>query len=111
MARHVARRAALHPQLELLQAPTLSICCFRYVGGAADDLNALNQRIHRELVHRGRNMPSTTLINGALAIRPCFVGARTTMRHADALVDEVIEIGRALTSCRASLAPAAKLIQ
>lgn len=111
MARHVARRAALHPELEVVQAPTLSICCFRYVGGAADDLNGLNQRIHRELVHRGRNMPSTTLINDRLAIRPCFVGARTTMRHADALVDEVIEIGRALTTCRAFRAAAAKPLQ
>jgi aromatic-L-amino-acid decarboxylase len=28
-----------------------------------------------------------------LVIRPCFVGARTAWRHADDLVDEVIDIG------------------
>jgi aromatic-L-amino-acid/L-tryptophan decarboxylase len=49
-------------------------------------------------------MPGTAVINGASAIRPCFVGARTTMAHADALGDEVIEIGRALTICRGLLA-------
>jgi aromatic-L-amino-acid decarboxylase len=43
-------------------------------------------------------MPSTTMINGALAIRPCFVGARAGMCHADELVDEVISIGRELTA-------------
>jgi len=111
MARHVAQRAAAHPELEVVQAPTLSICCFRYVGGAAGDLNALNQRIHREVVHRGRSMPSTTVINGALAIRPCFIGARTTMVHADALVDEVLDVGRALTAHNTPLASSAKLSQ
>ncbi len=111
MARRVALRAAAHPELELVQPPTLSICCFRYVGGATDDLNALNQRIHRELVHRGRNMPSTTVINGALTIRPCFIGARATMAHADALVDEVIEIGRALAARHATLASASVVNQ
>jgi aromatic-L-amino-acid decarboxylase len=103
MARHIAARASAHPELEVLQAPTLSICCFRYRGDGSGDLDTLNQRLHRELVCRGRNMPSTTRINGALAIRPCFVGARAEMRHADALVDEVIAIGRTLSGSRASL--------
>lgn len=93
MARRVAQRAQAHPRLELIQPPTLSICCFRYVAATWGDQNDLNQRIHRELVRRGRNMPSTAVIDGVFAIRPCFIGARTTMRHADALVDEVIEIG------------------
>lgn len=97
MARRVAQRAAAHPELEVLQAPTLSICCFRYRGDGRGDLNALNQRLHREMVHRGRSMPSTTMINGALAIRPCFIGARAHMCHADALVDDVIAIGREIT--------------
>lgn len=92
MARHVAERARTHPRLELLQPPTLSICCFRYADGQGD-LNTLNQRIHRALVRTGHNIPSTTLIGKDLAIRPCFIGARTTLAHADALVDEVIETG------------------
>lgn len=98
MARRVADRAAAHPRLELVQAPTLSICCFRYVNGDAGDQNELNRRIHRALVRRGRNIPSTAVIGGTTAIRPCFVGARTTQAHADALVDEVIETGDRLVA-------------
>jgi aromatic-L-amino-acid decarboxylase len=105
MARLVAELASAHPQLEVVQMPTLSICCFRFVSDAWPDGNALNQRIHRELVHRGRNIPSTALIDGKLAIRPCFIGARTEERHARALVDEVVEIGNGLLEERAN-APA-----
>ncbi|MCB1906320.1 MAG: aminotransferase class V-fold PLP-dependent enzyme [Rhodocyclaceae bacterium] len=104
MARHVACRADAHPELEVLQRPTLSICCFRYRGDGTGDLDALNQRLYREMVRRGRAMPSTTVINGRLAIRPCFVGARATMIHADELVDEVIAIGRELCAGDAALA-------
>jgi aromatic-L-amino-acid decarboxylase len=93
MARRVAERARAHPRLQLMQEPTLSICCFRYVSDVPLDLDALNQGIHRELLRNGCNMPSTARIAGALAIRPCFIGARTTEAYADALVDEVIEIG------------------
>ena len=101
MARLVAELATAHPQLEVVQAPTLSICCFRFVSDASPDCNELNQRIHRALVHRGRNIPSTAVVDGKLAIRPCFIGARTEERHARALVDEVIEIGNGLLERRA----------
>lgn len=38
-------------------------------------------------------MPSTTQINGKLALRPCFIGARTGWEQVDALLDEVRELG------------------
>lgn len=103
MAAHVAQRARAHPNLELLQDPTLSICCFRYVSPEVRDLDALNQRLHRRLTHENRNMPSTTRVNGHLALRPCFVGARSEMVHADALVDDVLRIGAALVREQAAL--------
>jgi glutamate/tyrosine decarboxylase-like PLP-dependent enzyme len=96
MARQVAEQVRLHPNLELVLEPTLSICCFRYVSDQWEDLNELNRRIHRQLVKSGKNIPSTTLFDGTLAIRPCFVGARTDWHHARELVDEVIEIGAQL---------------
>jgi len=98
MAVQVAERAESHPNLEVVQAPTLSICCFRYVTDAAEDLNELNRRIHRQLVRNGKNIPSTAMIGDKLAIRPCFIGARTNRANADALVDEVIEVGRQLSA-------------
>lgn len=93
MAAHVAARARAHPNLELLLEPTLSICCFRYVVPGVADLDRLNRLLHRRLVRGNRNLPSTTRVNGGLALRPCFVGARADMSHADALVDDVLRLG------------------
>ena len=98
MASHVAQLAREHPNLELLQEPTLSICCFRYVDPRVADLDLLNQRLHRSLIRENRNMPSTTQVNGHLALRPCFVGARTEMQHAQALVADVLRIGAGLAA-------------
>lgn len=98
MARHLAAQVKADPHLELLREPTLSICCFRYIDKRVADLDALNRNIHRQLIHNSRNMPSTTQINGKLAIRPCFVGARTSWQHVDALLDEVREIGARLVT-------------
>ena len=96
MAQHIAERCEASPQLQVLAQPTLSICCFRYVDAGVDDLNSFNRAIHRQLVRNANNIPSTIEINGQLAIRPCFVGARSSFSHADALIDEVLEIGAKL---------------
>jgi aromatic-L-amino-acid decarboxylase len=96
MARFVARQAAAIHELELLLEPTLSICCFRYVSPHVADLDRLNQMLHRRLMRENRSMPSTTRVGGRLALRPCFVGARTTEVEARELVDDVLRIGAAL---------------
>jgi glutamate/tyrosine decarboxylase-like PLP-dependent enzyme len=98
MAQYVADRASNEPELELMIEPRLSICCFRYIDPQVKDLDFLNSQIHRRLVHRGVNIPSTTVIEGELAIRPCFVGARTRWQHAEDLVEEVLLHGRELVS-------------
>lgn len=98
MARELAQIAEEEPKLELVQQPTLSICCFRYIDKDYDDLNELNSRIHRQLVHNSQNIPSTVVINGKLAIRPCFIGARTTDKQLRDLVDEVLRIGKEFTA-------------
>ncbi|HSW04088.1 pyridoxal phosphate-dependent decarboxylase family protein [Aquabacterium sp.] len=96
MATAVAQMARAHPNLELLLEPTLSICCFRYVAPDIDDLDALNRQLHRRLMRENRNMPSTTSVGGRLALRPCFVGARTGMAQARELVADVLRLGDAL---------------
>jgi len=98
MARWVADAATEHPQLEVVQEPTLSICCFRYITPKVEDLNELNRSIHREMVHRGLSIPSTAQINGVFAIRPCFLGARTIWQHAHDLIDEAVTIGNRLVA-------------
>lgn len=103
MARLVAERAEAHPNLEVLQKPTLSICCFRYLPDKSkvekpEDINNLNRKIHRTMVHRGISIPSTAMVHGKFAIRPCFIGARTTWKHVDELIDEVVSIGDQLVT-------------
>ncbi len=100
MAAQVARAAREHPNLELLRDPTLSICCFRYVAPGIADLDSFNRQLHRRLIRENRNMPSTTLVNGKLALRPCFLGARTDHAHAQALVSDVLRIGEELAHAR-----------
>jgi aromatic-L-amino-acid decarboxylase len=96
MATAIAQRARCHPRLELLLEPTLSICCFRYVAPGVADLDALNRQLHRRLMRENRNMPSTTVVGGRLALRPCFIGARAGMAPARELVDDVLRLGEAL---------------
>ena len=94
MASYIAKVAQEHPNLELLNEPTLSICCFRYVAPGISDLNLFNQRLHRRLIRENENLPSTTQIRGQLALRPCFIGARTHQDHAEALLNAVLRIGK-----------------
>jgi aromatic-L-amino-acid decarboxylase len=107
-ARRVADRARASDELELLREPVLSICCFRYVppgwgaaGGRADAadearLDALNEEILHAVRARGRCITSSTRVGGRFAIRPCYVNPRSGLADADALVDEVLEVGRSL---------------
>ncbi|WP_455217155.1 pyridoxal phosphate-dependent decarboxylase family protein [Kaarinaea lacus] len=94
MARYVARQAEEHPNLEVVQQPTLSICCVRYVHDDWTDLDFLNQIVHRRMVQKGRSIPSTTVVNGKLAIRPCFIGARTSWQQAKEFIEELISTGK-----------------
>ena len=98
MARELAEHCRQHPQLELLLEPTMSICCFRYVSPQVSDLDRFNQRLHRQLVRESEFMPSTTRINGQLALRPCFLGERTDRPQVDGLLQAVLRIGDALVS-------------
>jgi aromatic-L-amino-acid decarboxylase len=97
-ARHVAARVEADERLELLAAPVLSICCFRYraPGLGDEELDALNKEIARRLRADGRYVPSTTLVGGRFAIRPCYINPRTRLADVDGLVEQVCEIGDAL---------------
>jgi aromatic-L-amino-acid/L-tryptophan decarboxylase len=96
IAHYIAEFSEHHPNLELLLEPTLSICCFRYVASGIDDLDQLNQSLHRRLVRENEYMPSTTRINGKLALRPCYIGARHEQQQAEALLEAVLRIGTEL---------------
>jgi aromatic-L-amino-acid/L-tryptophan decarboxylase len=100
-ARRVAELASASDELELLAAPVLSICCFRFRPAGWDDearLDALNEDIVRGIRARGRTVTSSTRVGGRFAIRPCFINPRSTLADADALVEEVVEVGRGLAA-------------
>jgi aromatic-L-amino-acid decarboxylase len=98
-ARHTAERATAEPHLELLMEPQLSVVCFRYlpVGAApgvrSDDVDATNRRILERLRNETGLVPSSTVVDGRLAIRPCFINPRTTAVEVDGLVDAVLRFG------------------
>jgi aromatic-L-amino-acid decarboxylase len=98
MARRVAELVRAEPALELLSEPQLSICAFRYVRPGLDDaaLDALNRAVVRRLHTDTPYVPSSTLVAGRTAIRPCFINPRTTDEDVDGLVAAVLRIGAEL---------------
>lgn len=99
-ARSLAELVKADDRLELLAEPVLSICCFRYhaPGMQAEELNDLNTAITTRLRAEGQYVPSTTIVNRQLAIRPCYINPRTTQAEVDGLAKRVREIGDEMTA-------------
>jgi aromatic-L-amino-acid/L-tryptophan decarboxylase len=91
IARHLAARVAGEPELELLAPVPLNIVCFRYRHSDADRLNA---RIVADLQESGIAAPSTTRIDGKLAIRAAIFNHRTREHDVERLVEAVLRFGR-----------------
>ncbi len=93
LAQHLADLVVRQADLELLAPVELNIVCFRFRGADAD---ALNSAIVTELQVTGVAAPSTTTIDGRLAIRAAIVNHRTRAEDLDLLVGQVLAIGRRL---------------
>jgi glutamate/tyrosine decarboxylase-like PLP-dependent enzyme len=94
LAAYLAARVDAEPELERLAPVELNIVCFRY-RAAEGDLDAINAQIVARLQDSGVAAPSTTILDGRLAIRAAIVNHRTHEAHIDALVDGVLALGRA----------------
>ena len=93
LARYLETRIKAIPELELLAPVDLNIVCFRYrVQAMSDQINA---RIVADLHEAGDVAPSTTTIDGRLAIRAAIVNHRTSQREIDTLIESVLALGRA----------------
>jgi glutamate/tyrosine decarboxylase-like PLP-dependent enzyme len=103
LAAYLGEQVAASPDFELLAAPVLSICCFRYVPArlreklarspdAATErkLDELNTGIMNRVQRGGRAYLSSATIHGKFALRACITNFRTT--RAD--IDETLEILR-----------------
>jgi hypothetical protein len=95
-ARDLAARVEAHSRLELLAPVSLNIVCFRYaVPELADEaLDRLNGEIVIALQEWGIAAPSTTRIDGRLAIRVNITNHRSRAADFEALVEAVATLGR-----------------
>ncbi len=91
LAQYMKQRIEAKPELELLAPVSLNIVCFRYRSADADRVNG---NIVVALQESGIAAPSTTTIQGHLAIRAAIVNHRTNASDIDALIDATIAFGR-----------------
>ena len=82
-------------KLELLAPVSLNICCFRYKFNKENNSN--NNEIVLRLQESGIAAPSTTTLDGDLAIRVNITNHRTQNKDLDILVKAVTEIGDKLS--------------
>ena len=90
LAGHLQARILAEPRLELLAPVNLNIVCFRY---RAINANKINGDIVIDIQESGIAAPSTTILDGQLAIRAAIVNHRTDARDIDALISAVLEFG------------------
>ena len=90
LARYLEEKISAESRLELLAPAQLNIVCFRY---RAEDANRVNSEIVADVQESGIAAPSTTTLDGKLAIRAAIVNHRTDTRDIDALVGAVLEFG------------------
>ena len=94
LAKYLQARVEAEPLLELLAGAQLNIVCFRY---RASDSDRVNAAIVVDLQESGIAAPSTTSINGKLAIRAALFNHRTQKQDIDALLDATLRFGKVHT--------------
>jgi glutamate/tyrosine decarboxylase-like PLP-dependent enzyme len=95
LARYLEARILAEPKLELLAPVELNIVCFRYRAANADQvtINKVNADIVIDIQESGIAAPSTTILDGRLAIRAAIVNHRTDTCDVDALLAAVLRFG------------------
>jgi glutamate/tyrosine decarboxylase-like PLP-dependent enzyme len=92
LAHYMEVRVLAEPRLELLTPVQLNIVCFRYRADDADS-DVLNRDVVADIQESGIAAPSTTMLDGKLAIRAAIVNHRTDVADIDALIAAVLEFG------------------
>ena len=90
LARYLEIQIKTSRDFELLAPVSLNIVCFRY---RCDDADRLNAKIVADLHEAGIAAPSTTMIDGRLAIRVAIFNHRTQMRDIDAMLKSAAKFG------------------
>jgi glutamate/tyrosine decarboxylase-like PLP-dependent enzyme len=94
-ASYLATRVRATAQLQLVNSPELSICCFRYRDPrlTVSQVDSVNERIRTELEREGRSYLSPTHVGGRPVLRVCLVSSATRPHHLRELVQRVVELG------------------
>jgi aromatic-L-amino-acid/L-tryptophan decarboxylase len=100
LAGYLEARILAEPRMELLAPVNLNIVCFRY---ACEDADKVNGQIVVDIQESGIAVPSTTVIDGQLAIRAAIVNHRTDVCDIDAMIAAVLEFGAQRSSRYAKL--------
>jgi aromatic-L-amino-acid decarboxylase len=90
LAQYLEAKVSAEPLIELIAPAQLNIVCFRY---RSEDSNRINSEIVIDIQESGIAAPSTTTLDGKLAIRAAIVNHRTDTSDLDALVAAVLEFG------------------
>jgi glutamate/tyrosine decarboxylase-like PLP-dependent enzyme len=112
LAAYLAEQVDAVTDFELLAAPDLSICCFRYVpaslqerlrnsgaeaaAGIEAELDRLNTDIMNLVQRGGRAYLSSATIRGKFALRACITNFRTTRAHIDQTLEIIRDAARGL---------------
>ena len=92
LAQYMKQRIEAMPMLELMAPVALNIVCFRY---RSDNADQVNTQLAAALQASGIAAPSTTTLNGHVAIRAAIVNHRTETRDIDALLQATLAFGEA----------------
>jgi glutamate/tyrosine decarboxylase-like PLP-dependent enzyme len=96
-AQQLARLVDATPELERLAAVELSAVCFRHrlrEDASEEERNAFNLRLLKRLIARGRVYLSNAELHGRFCLRACIVNHLTKDTDIEAVVKEVLEVGR-----------------
>jgi glutamate/tyrosine decarboxylase-like PLP-dependent enzyme len=104
LARHLAALVDEADDFELVSAPVLSICCFRFVPPELKDytaeatayLNDLNHAIEMALASDGRALVSGTDLNGIRVMRACIASHPATQASVEEAFTLLQHYGRKL---------------
>lgn len=93
LAQYMAERVRATPELQLAAEVTLNIVCFRYKAAQSDQVNA---EIVVQVQESGLAAPSSTTIDGQLAIRAAIFNHRAERGDVDRLLQAVVDRGRTI---------------
>jgi aromatic-L-amino-acid decarboxylase len=106
-AAYLARLVEASPDLELINEPQLSICCFRYapaeLAGRQVLLDDLNDRIVGRLAEQGDFLLSPTQVDGMSVLRVCIRSYTTRAGHVENFINDVQAIGCGLLDGKTGL--------